>query len=209
MDISFSITLLIVAVTVIISIMAFGNEELKMKTILAPNLMQHNNEWHRMLTSGFLHADWMHLLVNMYVLWIFGGPLLEEFYIKLFDGSGRLIYLGMYLSAIVIANVPSMLKHKDDPRYLSLGASGAVSAVVFGSILFYPDLTLYLFFAIPMPAVLFGALYLVYSFYMSKRGGDNINHDAHFVGAVYGFFFPVIFHPHLLLGFFEQIKNIL
>ena len=204
---TFTITLLIIAFTALVSIKGFSDTGFRHKLIFNPYIIKNDKEYFRFLTSGFLHADWIHLFVNMYVLYIF-GTYLEAIYDNIFEKGGRLLYILMYLSAIVMANISTYFKWKESPTYNALGASGAVSAVLFATILFDPTQKLILLFLpIPMPAVLLGGLYLVYSIIMSRRGGDNINHEAHFYGALYGFLFTGMLRPHLFLSFFEQVKE--
>ena len=205
----FYLTILLIAVTVIISIKGFSDAMFRAKAMFYPYDIKERNEWYRFLTSGFLHADWLHLIVNMYVLYLFGRQL-EDAYIQLLDSWGRLVYLLMYLTAIPIANISTYIKHKDYSGYAALGASGAVSAVVFANILIWPDMSLMLLFLpIPMPAIVLGLLYLLYSYIMSRRGGDNINHEAHFYGAIYGFLFTLVLEPRLFNLFIQKIQNLI
>ena len=141
----FSLTLIIIVVTVLISIKGFSDDMFRAKAMFYPYEIKEQKEWYRFLTSGFLHADWLHLIVNMYVLYMF-GPILEKAYIELTGEAGRIIYLLMYLTAIAMANVSTYFKHKDYRGYAALGASGAVSAVVFAGILIWPDMELMLLF---------------------------------------------------------------
>ena len=204
-----SITLIILILTVLVSIQGFSNNDFRYKTMLIPTRVFNNKEYHRVLTSGFLHADWMHLFVNMWVLYIFGRPL-EEASRIVFGEYGHLLFLVMYLLAIPAASLSTLFKHKDNAYYASLGASGAVSAVLFAYILLYPTSSLYLLLIpIPVNAVIMGVLYLLYSYYMARRGGDHINHDAHFYGAIFGVLFYLVLKPKLALYFVEQIQSLL
>ena len=208
---SITITLIIIVITALISIKGFSDTSFRHKLIFHPYSIKRNNEYTRFITSGFLHADWLHLIVNMYVLYLFGN-MLERIFSEVFEPAGRILYIVLYLTAIVIANLSTYFKHKDDDYYLSLGASGAVSAVLFSTILFMPDMPLMLLFLpIPMPAIVLGSLYLIYSIIMSKRGSkyDNINHEAHYYGAIYGFVFPIVLKPELFLNFIERIQDII
>jgi membrane associated rhomboid family serine protease len=193
------------------SYQAFQNESFLSKTIFTPYTISRNNDWFRFLSSGFIHANWPHLLFNMLALYSF-GEILEKYYLPTdFGSSAKLIFLALYFAGMIVADIPTFLKYKNSPSYASLGASGAVSAIVFASILFNPlpeDGGIYLMFIpFPIPPVIFGILYLIYSAYMSKRGGDNINHDAHFYGAVFGFLFPVLLKPELLQIFIRIIQE--
>lgn len=156
--------------------------------MLYPYQVVKNKKWYQLLSSGFLHADFMHLAFNMFTLYFF-GPYLEQI-------MGPAGFASLYLTSIVIANVPTVYKHKANPNYASLGASGAVEAVIFAFILFSPLSKIYLFIIpIGIPAILFGFLFMAYSIYASKKQLGNINHDAHIGGAIYGILFTLIFYP--------------
>lgn len=173
-------TLIIIIVTALISISAFNNSRVYNDLIMYPPAIN-RGQYYRLLTSGFIHADFMHLIFNMLTLWFF-GKVLEEQYFRYF---GKFTFLLFYLAAITLSDLPSYIKHKNNSSYASLGASGGVSAMLFAYIILAPWSTIYLFF-LPVPAIVFGVVYLVYSQYMARKGGDNINHDAHFWGAVIG-----------------------
>jgi membrane associated rhomboid family serine protease len=203
-------TYILIAFTSIISIIAFNNEELFGKLQFNAYQVYHRKEWYRLISHGFLHAGWGHLIVNMFVLFFFGRT--TEYYLGQLHAAGiikfpQLIFMLFYLLGIVVSSLVSLVKNKDNVWYNSVGASGAVSAVMFFSIFFNPWEKLYLYAMIPIPGIVFGVLYLGYSQYMSKRGGDNVNHDAHFVGAVFGFLFPVVLDFHLIHFFISQISN--
>lgn len=195
----------IIAITTIISILAFRNAELARKLIFNAYIIKHNREWWRFFSYGLLHAGWAHLFINMFVLYSFGNAVLEG-YQFLFGPKAYLYFLMLYIGGVVFSVLFDFGKHKDDPYYSAVGASGAVSAVVFASILIYPTSSLFLFpIPFPIPAVVFGILYLIYSAYMAKRGGDNIGHNAHFWGAIYGLVLTIILKPALFTEFFRQI----
>jgi len=199
-------TLFIIIITIVTSMLAFSKPDFTEKLILQPYLVQHKKEWFRMVTSGFLHADWLHLLVNMFVLFSFGG-VVNMYYKYFFGNLGNLYFVGLYLTSIFAANVSTLFKYKDVYAYRSLGASGAVSAVVFASILFQPLSKIYLYGIIGIPGIIAGIMYLVYSQYASKKQNDNINHDAHFYGAVYGIIYTLVFKPKIFFYFIDQIKQ--
>jgi membrane associated rhomboid family serine protease len=204
-------TYLIIAVTSIISILAFYNRELFLRLQFNAYQVYHRKEYYRLLSHGFVHANWWHLGVNMLVLYFFGTTvelILKELASQDFLKYPVLIYLILYLSAIIFASTISLIRFKDDHWYNSVGASGAVSATTFFFIFFEPWQTLRLYMAIPIPAIIFAVLYLVYSQYMSRRGGDNINHDAHFLGAVFGFVFPLFIDLSLFKYFISQLQSI-
>ncbi len=202
-----SITYIIIAATVVISVMAFNNQELFVKMRHWPYQEERRGEYYRWLTSGFLHADPMHLIFNMLTLYFFGG-LVESKFDILFPGFGSIIYLVFYLVGIVAASSATFIKYRHTSSFASIGASGAVAAVLFASILFEPlNGIAMIFIPIPIPGFIFGILYLWYSSYEARRGRDNIDHLAHFFGAVFGFFFPLFFKPVLFVGFLDQITN--
>lgn len=203
-----SITLAIIIVTALISVTAFQNESTLRKLIFSPYTVARNNsEWYRFFTSGFIHSGWLHLALNMYVLWMFGG-MVETIFEAYFFPAGKFLYVALYVLAIPISETYSYIKHKDNYTYASLGASGAVAAVVFASILFEPMNKLIIFpIPIGIPACIFGPLYLAYSAYMGTQNRDNIGHDAHFWGAVFGFVFPLLFKPELIVRFFGVIMG--
>ncbi len=201
-----SVTIIIIAITCLISIAAFQNENLTKRFIFTPyNIARDNSQFYRFLTSGFIHGGWLHLLLNMYVLWMF-DYITEQYFSVIFFPAGTALFITLYVLAIPVSETYSFVKHRDNYRYASLGASGAVSAVVFASILFEPTNKLYLIFIpIGIPAFIFGPLYLAYSAYMAKQNIDNIGHDAHLWGAVFGFVFPILFKPELFVRFISII----
>ncbi|WP_425481279.1 rhomboid family intramembrane serine protease [Luteimonas gilva] len=196
--------LVIVGVTCLVSWLAFNNPRLAERLILWPPAIDRGKQYDRLVTHGFIHADWMHLLFNMVTLWSFGG-VMERFYTQYIGAIG---YVAFYLSAIVVAILPTYMRHRHDPSYRSLGASGAVSAVLFAYILLDPWSGIYLFLIpIPIPAFLFAALYVGYSIWMDKRGGDNVNHSAHLYGAAYGLMFTLIMEPRAAAVFVQKLAN--
>jgi membrane associated rhomboid family serine protease len=202
-----SITLFIILITCIVSFLCLKNHDLFGSLAHYPVSEHDNGEKYRWLSSGFVHANIFHLFINMYVLYEFGKLVELYFYDILGVGVGRILYTLFYVFMIIMANLPTYAKHKQNPRYSSVGASGATSALVFSFIAFEPTASLYLFLAIPIPAAIFGVLYLWYSSYMSKNGEDNIDHDAHFYGAIAGFIFTIAMKPSLLGDFFHKITS--
>ncbi len=204
------ITIIIIAVTVLVSFSAFRSQELMYKCIFNPYVTIRNKQWHRVISHGFLHADYVHLFVNMIVLYSFGRNV--EFIFKDLQSSNiisnyTLTFLLLYMGGLIVASLPSFIKHRNNPGYNSLGASGAVSAVTFTSIFFFPKSSIYLYFAIPIPAYIFGALYLFFEHYMSRKKAGNIAHDAHFAGAIYGFIFPLLIDPNLFMVFIDNFRS--
>ncbi len=170
-------------------------------------LAKHSNQWYRFFTYAFVHADWIHLLVNMFVLYSFGS-IVETFFKLHFGPKGILDFILLYIGGIMFSVLGSFGRHKDNFGYNAVGASGAVSAIVFSSIIFYPIGKIYLFM-IPLgvPAFIFGILYLAYSAYMAKRNIGNIGHDAHFWGAIFGALFTIVLKPSLFLNCIAQIQG--
>ena len=188
-----SITLIIIIITAIVSFTAFRNDKVYNDLIFYPPAVTHQKQWYRFFSCGLIHADWAHLIFNMWSLYLF-GEFLEQKMILLFAEKGKIYYLLLYISSLFFCLLPTYIKHKDDSQYASLGASGAVSAVIFAYILLDPLQGLGLIFlpGIYIPGFLFGLLYLVFSTYLAKRGRDNINHSAHIWGALYGIAFLIV-----------------
>lgn len=201
-----SITFIILLLTVATSIIGFTNDTFQSKGMLNPYMVHHRNEYWRLLSSGFLHAGFFHLLINMMVLLGFGS-IVESYYREIFPQNGKIYYAVLYLGGILVANIPSLNKHKDNIYYNSLGASGAIAAVLFASILFDPWQKIYIFGILPLPGVILGPLYLFFEYTMSKRGGTNINHDAHFYGAIFGLLYTIILDPTILKYFINVLMN--
>ncbi|MGB3465213.1 MAG: rhomboid family intramembrane serine protease [Cyclobacteriaceae bacterium] len=200
-----SITLVIIAITSLISYQAFNNRNLMQKLIHNPYKVKHQREYHRLLTSGFIHANFTHLLFNMLTLFFF-GPMVEKILMQIYGPvTGGVFFVVFYLIAIIISDISSVIKYGDSPGFNSLGASGAVSAVLFYSILFDPLRELLLYFILPIPGFILGALYLVYSYWEGRRMAGNINHNAHLYGAIAGIAFAIISYPGVLVRFVQQI----
>ncbi|MBF9253109.1 rhomboid family intramembrane serine protease [Pontibacter sp. 172403-2] len=202
-----NITLILIGITVLVSWQAWQKPELMHRWIFQPYAVQRDNSWYRFLTSGFLHADFSHLFFNMFTLYFFGTNV-EYTLIGIFGTiAGELCYLLVYLGGIIVSDIPTYLKHRNDPGYRALGASGGVASVLFASILFYPTVDVCLFAALCIPGFIFGVLYMMYSYFSGKRMGDNINHDAHFYGALYGFVLSLLLVPSAFPGFISQISQ--
>lgn len=187
-----SITLIIIIVTVLVSLGGFSSHKVMDDLIFYPPAVSQQKQWWRFFTCGLIHADVGHLALNMYALYIFGKNV-EKAFIGIFGQYGGLVYLFMYISALVVCLLPTYKKHRNDYHYRSLGASGAVSAVVFCFILLFPLQKLGLiFFPVMIPGFIFGTLYLVFSSILERRSKDNINHSAHIWGALYGVVFLIV-----------------
>jgi len=217
-----SLTTIIVIVSAVVSIMAFQNRDILVKLLFNAYQVVNRKEYYRVITHAFIHGSFIHLFFNMYVLYLFGNSVegiftnqkIFDFYFPSLDfwgaSRGYLYFVLLYLGSIIFAVLPSIRKHKNDPAYNSLGASGAVSAVVMAFILLLPTKDLYLFFIpIGIPGFIFGAAYLFYEYYMSKKGGTGIAHDAHFWGAIYGLVLLIILKPAFIVNFFQQIGQLI
>ena len=203
------LTYIIIGLTCLISIPAFQNRELFVKLLFSPTMIRGNKEWYRFITHAVLHADFLHLIMNMYVLYMFGGMVEDIFADSFGDGKGETYFFLLYFIGIIASSVPSYEKHKNDYHYHAVGASGAVSAIVFSAIMLNPWMHLSLMFIpIPIPAPIFGALYLVYCWYMEKRGGDNIAHGVHYWGSLFGAVFTLAILPQTFFNLIDAIKNI-
>ena len=200
----YSITTIIIVLTCIISFLAFNNPRLMNTLIFWPPAVSMRHQYYRFVTCGFIHADIMHLAFNMFTLYFFGKAL--ELYYMGDLGLQHFYYPVLYFSALIVANIPSYLKHQDDYGYRSLGASGAVCAVLFAFILLRPWAPIILF-VIKMPAIIYALLFLGYSIYMSRRGGDNVNHDAHLWGALFGVLFTIAVHPSVVSSFLNELSQ--
>ena len=196
------VTLIILAITCVVSFAAFSNPRLIERLILWPPAIKRQHQYERLLTCGFIHADFGHLLFNMFTFYSFGGYMERLFQPRI----GAIGYALFYLGGIVISALPSYLRHRDDPDYRSLGASGAVSAVLFAFILINPW-AMILVFVIPVPAILFALVYLGYTIYMDRRRTDRINHSAHLWGAIYGILFTIAVEPRVLGQFLERLSH--
>lgn len=183
------ITFILIGINVIISLIGFSNADLIDKTIMWPYRIKREKQYYRFITSGFIHADFIHLLFNMFSFYYFGSAI--EYYFAQYGLGGNVSYLLLYFVALIIADIPSYLKHQDDDNYRALGASGAVSAVIFACILFQPWGTILIYF-IPMPFIVFAFLYLGYCIYMSKKNLGHVNHDAHLWGSLFGLIFTAV-----------------
>jgi membrane associated rhomboid family serine protease len=200
------ITYILIGLTVVISLLAWKQPELMARLIMNPYAVSKGNEFQRFITSGFIHQDQKHLFFNMFSLYFFGVAVEQVFY-QLFGPAGSVYFVVLYLLAIIFSDLPTYLKHKNNPRYNSLGASGGVAAIIFAFIIFEPLQSICIYFALCMPGFILGTGYLVFSWYQGRKANDNINHDAHLYGALFGFIFCILVYPSSLPEFFEQIKN--
>jgi membrane associated rhomboid family serine protease len=186
------ITTIIIIITALISIGGFSNQKIIDDLIFYPPAVSQRNQWYRFITCGLIHADVGHLIFNMLSLYLF-GRFVEEKFIEIFAQNGKLIYLVMYVTSLFVCLLPTYFKNKNNYSYRSLGASGAVSAVVFAGLMIAPYVEVGFFFIPPIiPGFVFGPLYLLITAWLDKRGGGNINHSAHLWGALYGLLFIIV-----------------
>lgn len=203
MDIS--LTVILIAVTSISSYYAWKNPRFMSTAMFTPYLIHHKGEYQRFVLSGFIHQDGTHLLFNMFTFYFFGNAV-ERFLVYKFGMvPGFAVYVLFYLGAIVVADIPTYLKHREDPHYHALGASGGTSATVFASIILMPLADVCLFGIFCLPGFILGFLFLAYSYFKGKEGAGRINHDAHLYGAIFGIVFILILSPLSAVSFVEQI----
>lgn len=194
-----SVTFYVIAANTIVSLFTlYGSPDLFEKGLLKPYRVVRENTWYELLTSGFLHANFTHLFVNMFTLYFFGRVMEEVI--------GPAFFSGLYVTGLVVSAIPSVIKFRDNPNYATLGASGAVGSVLFAFIFLFPMESIYLFLIpLPIPAFVFGILYLIYSMYESKKDVGKINHEAHTAGAIWGILYLIIFVPNTLDRFLTVV----
>lgn len=218
-DITAPITLIITGITVLVSWRAFNDRNLIERFLMNPYQIKHEKQYYRIFSHALIHADFIHLLFNMYIFYMFGEMLepvftSEAMFQRAFPEAefwgtalGSAYYILLYVGAVAFATLPSLRKHGDNPNYNSLGASGAVSAVLMVFILFFPTLKLLFFFIIPMPAFLAGVVFFIAEYYLKKSRMTNIAHDAHIWGALFGLLFISVIKPQIWLLFFRQVME--
>ena len=199
-------TVLIIIVTVIVSLLAMQNAGIFHRLSFSPWLIREKGQGWRFVSYGLIHAGWMHLAINMFVLYSFGRQVENGFQVIFGPEKGWLYFFLLYVGGILFSTLYDYGKYKNDIYYNAVGASGAVAAVLFSSILLSPNSSLIIFpIPIPIPAYVFGIIYLIYSMYMGKKGQDNIGHNAHFYGALYGLIFTAIVVPNVVKMFIAQL----
>ncbi|MDK2908532.1 MAG: hypothetical protein PWR20_99 [Bacteroidales bacterium] len=199
------ISLIIIIITTIASIIAFYDRRLFDALKFNAAHIQSGNEQWRFISYALLHADWIHLFINMYVLYGF-GPVIENYYRFIFGTKGVFYFILLYVGGAALSVIPAYGRNKENPFYNAVGASGAISSVVFAIIIINPFASLSLIFLpISFPAVLFGMVYLVYSYIMARKGDGPIGHDTHFWGGIFGMVFTIALKPVLFLSFVKQI----
>ncbi len=195
-------TYIIIAITVIISLMCFNNRELFYRLAFIPSQISEDfgPNAYRFISHAFVHSDFPHLGFNMLTLFFFGPPLEQRL-------SSPWEFIFFYLSSAIVASSFSYQRQKKNVAYVSVGASGAVSAVLMSLVLYAPWATIYISFFVPIYYVLYAIFFIIYSRYMDRRGGDNIAHDVHLVGAIYGLLYMALLHPESLSFFWTQILH--
>jgi membrane associated rhomboid family serine protease len=216
---SISITLIILGITGVVSFMAFNNQQLLSNMMLNPYSVKHRNQWYRIFSHIFVHADWMHLLFNAYTFWSFGSFMEKVFTNELYfakffpsmtywgETKGILAYVLLYLTGGVMAALPALRKHSDNVNYNAVGASGAVSAVMMAFMIMFPTFEIAFFAFISMPAFVGAIVFLGLEHYLSRRGNTNIAHDAHIWGALFGAIFVGVLNPQFYVNFVVQVQD--
>lgn len=199
------ITIVIIAVTSLVSIIAFSQRQMLNSMLFNAYLVWNHKKFYRLFSHGLVHGSWGHLFFNMLTLYFFGTNTEEWFYVAWGKPLGAVLFVVMYISAFAVSSLADLGKYRHEPNYNALGASGAVSAVLFASVLFDPMMGIYIYLIpIPIPGFIFAPVYLLYCWWMAKRNRDNIGHTAHFWGAVYGLVFPIVFRPDLVGHFLSH-----
>ncbi len=199
-----NVTLILIIITAASSIYGWNNPDVQNKWMFNPYSVYHGKQYYRFLTSGFIHSNTMHLIFNMIALYFFGG-VIERIYEITFGIIGIVFYVITYIAGIIVANLKTYFNHRNSSFYNSLGASGGVASVLFASILYRPTVGICIYFVICIPAFILGVIYLIYSFYSGKRMADDINHDAHLFGALFGIVFTILLRPTVIISFIQQI----
>lgn len=199
-------TLILIIVTVAASIYSWNNPVIQQRWMFNPFTVHNARQYYRFLSSGFIHSNSLHLIFNMIALYFFGG-VIERIYMNTFGAKGVIYYLITYLAGIIVSNIKTYVKYKNSSYYNSLGASGGVASILFASIIYRPTSSICLYFAICIPAFILGAIYLIYTYYSGKKLSDNINHDAHLFGSLFGIVFTILLRPVVIVEFIERIKN--
>ena len=195
---------MLILIIALVSAFAFSQKDTMAQLQFNAFQIYHRHQYYRIVSHAFVHAGWEHLIVNMIVLYSFG--IAVEHYFQMYFGTvGSYYYLVLFFGSVIFSSLWSLIIHRDNPYYNAVGASGAVSAILFTAIFFDPWSNIYFFGILPIPGIIFSGLYLYYSYYMSTKKSDNIGHDAHFMGAIFGFFFPVMLRPSLLMEFFGAL----
>jgi membrane associated rhomboid family serine protease len=202
-----SATIILIGITVLASYQAWKKPALLDRWMFTPYKIKNNKQWDRFVLSGLIHKDQMHLLFNMFTFYFFGRVVEMFLLYRLGKSTGLLIFVLFYFGAIIISDLPTYFKHKDNYQYRALGASGGVAAVVFASIIIMPLSDICLFGLICLPGFVLGLLFLIYTIFQARKESGGINHDAHLYGALFGIIFVLIISPQSGLQFIDQIKS--
>jgi len=203
---SITLTTGIIAITSVISWFAASKPIVLQRLMMNPYRITRNNEYYRFVTSGLIHANFSHLLWNMFSLYFFGN-VVEQYFTFIFGEASPYIFVGFYVLAIVVSDLPTYFKNRNHPAYNSLGASGGVAAVIFASVLFQPLEKICFYFVFCLPGFILAMGYVVYSYYSGKKSNDNINHDAHLYGALFGVLFCAVTDPSSVPLFIHQVSQ--
>jgi len=209
----------IIVITALVSYLAFDRQDLMSRMLLNPYDIVHHKKWYRMFSHGFIHADFVHLLFNLYVLFMFGvqgheipgfGTVynsVEPTLVATYGFQGYFYFFLLYVGGLLFSSIYTVYKHQDNPHYNALGASGAVSGIVFAYMIINPtaELGIIILPGISLPAYVFGPLLLISEYYLSKRGGTNIGHDAHISGAIFGLVYIALLDYNYYIKFFNSI----
>ncbi len=203
---SFTLTTAIIAITVLVSWYTLSKPVILQAMMMNPYKIQSQNEYYRFITSGLIHANFSHLLWNMFSLYFFGN-VVEQYFSLIFGAAGPYYFVAFYILAIIVSDLPTYFKNRVHPGYNSLGASGGVSAVIFASVLFQPLEKICFYFVICLPGFILAIGYIMWSYYNGKKSNDNINHEAHLYGALFGIVFCAVLFPASIPHFLEQISQ--
>jgi membrane associated rhomboid family serine protease len=206
LDSLLTVTNVLIGLTVIVTFYAFERPDFLNKLIMNPYRVKHRREYYRFITSGFIHLDHIHNFFNMFSLYFFGTAM-ESVFFAVFGSLGYVYFVALYILGIVVSDIPTFFKNQDNPRYNALGASGGVASVIFAFVIFLPLEKICIYFAFCFPGFIMGTAYLVFSWYQGKKANDNINHDAHLYGALFGMIFCIVLHPRVVPNFIEQLQG--
>jgi membrane associated rhomboid family serine protease len=201
-----TVTLGIICITVLVSWYTLSKPVILQAMMMNPYKIQNQNEYYRFITSGLIHANFSHLLWNMFSLYFFGN-VVEQYFSLIFGTAGPYYFVAFYILAIIVSDLPTYLKNRIHRGYNSLGASGGVSAVIFASVLFQPLEKICFYFVICLPGFILAIGYIMWSYYNGKKSNDNINHEAHLYGALFGVLFCAVLFPASIPHFLEQIAQ--
>jgi len=200
-----SITVVLIIITAISSYFGINNAAFMERCMFIPYKIKRSGQWDRFITSGFIHKDYIHLLFNMFTFYFFGGVVEQLLAYQFGLIVGGVIYVIFYILGIIISDIPTYLKNKDNSYYRALGASGGTAATVFASIIIRPLSDICLFGIVCLPGFALGVMFLIYSAVQARKDSDGINHDAHFYGAVFGIAVILIIFPQSGVNFIQEI----